>query len=176
MSEDVLPQIPADRPAVGREARPATGLLHDLADLSREFEAQLARQLAINSTDLLAMEHLIGSGPMGATTLAHRLGLSTAAVTAVIDRLSALGHASRTPHPTDRRALIVVPNPDSVGQAMATLMPMIDGIDRVLDEFTVDEREVITAYLTRVVAAYRANLPEGTGSRDPAGPQRPDAA
>ncbi len=157
--------------ARGREPRAATVMLRELVDLSRQFETQLAKQLAVNSTDLLAMEHLMGEGPMGPTTLARRLGLSTPAVTAVLDRLTARGHASRTPHPTDRRAVVVVPSPSSVGQAMATLTPMVDGIDRVLDSFTADEREVITAYLARVVDAYRANLPEGLGDDD-----GPDAA
>jgi DNA-binding MarR family transcriptional regulator len=120
------------------------------------------------------MEHLMGEGPMGPTTLARRLGLSTPAVTAVLDRLTALGHANRTPHPTDRRAVVVVPSPASVGQAMATLTPMVNAIDRVLDEFTADEREVITAYLARVLDAYRANLPEGPGDDD--GRDGPEAA
>ena len=43
---------------------------------------------------------------------------------------------------------------------MGTLMPMITGIDGVLDEFSEAELVVIEEYLERVVTVYRAQLPE----------------
>ena len=42
---------------------------------------------------------------------------------------------------------------------MATLMPMILGIDRVLLDFSADEQATITAYLDKVAGSYRAQLP-----------------
>jgi DNA-binding MarR family transcriptional regulator len=140
--------------------RRATELIREFLDVSEEFEAHVARQLTVNPTDLHAMQHLIMSGPLSPTDLARKLDISTAAVTTVVDRLVALDHASRTQHPTDRRGIVVVPNPRSVDRAMATLMPMIMGIDRVLDEFEVEDQAVITAYLERVLEVYRAQLPE----------------
>lgn len=143
------------RADVGR----ATQLLREILDVSEEFENHVGHELAVNPTDLQAMQHLIMSGPLGPTVLAKRLGISTAAVTSVVDRLVSVGHATRTQHPTDRRGIVVVPNPASVDRAMGTLMPMIMGIDRVLTEFDDDERETITAYLERVLEVYRAQLP-----------------
>jgi DNA-binding MarR family transcriptional regulator len=134
--------------------------MRDILDVSEEFEAHLGRELTVNSTDLKAMEHLIMSGPLGPTELARRLGISTAAVTSVVDRLESLGHASRTQHPTDRRGVVVVPSPASVRRAMGALMPMIMGIDGVLDDFTETQQAVIEDYLTRVVTAYRQQLPD----------------
>lgn len=139
--------------------RRATKLMREILDVSEEFEAHVGRQLTVNPTDLHAMEHLIRSGPLGPTDLARRLGITTAAVTAVVDRLERLGHATRTPHPTDRRSVVVVPTPASVQRAMDTLMPMIMGIDGVLDGFTPAERGTIEVYLDRVVTVYRAQLP-----------------
>lgn len=147
-----------ERPEV--PARPETRLLREFLEISEEFEAHVGRQLTVNPTDLQAMEHLIMSGPLTPSELARRLGITAAAVTAVVDRLIAVGHASRTQHPTDRRAVVVVPNPASVTRAMTALMPMIMGIDAVLDEFDEDERAVIRAYLERVLEVYRAQLPE----------------
>lgn len=143
------------RPRVRR----ATELIREFLDVSEEFEAHVGRELTVNPTDLQAMQHLIMSGPLGPTDLSRRLGISTAATTAVVDRLVAVGHASRTQHPTDRRGVVIVPNPASVQRAMSTLMPMIMGIDGVLDEFEEDEQAVITAYLERVLEVYRAQLP-----------------
>ncbi len=140
--------------------RRATELIREFLDVSEEFEAHVARQLTVNPTDLHAMQHLIMSGPLSPTDLARKLDISTAAVTSVVDRLEALDHVSRTQHPTDRRGIVVVPNPSSVARAMGTLMPMIMGIDGVLDEFDLEDQAIITAYLERVLVVYRAQLPE----------------
>ncbi len=140
-------------------ARAPTALLRDILDVTGEFEAHVGRELDVNPTDLQAMEHLISSGPLSPTELARRLGISTAAVTAVVDRLVAVDHVSRAKHPTDRRGVLVVPAPNSVAKAMSTLMPMIMGIDRVLDDFSAAEQATIAAYLERVLEVYRAQLP-----------------
>ncbi len=139
-------------------ARRATVLIRELFEVSNEFESYVGRQLTVNPTDLQAMEHLIMEGPLSPTDLSKRIGISTAATTAVIDRLVALDHASRTQHPTDRRGVVVVPNPHSVERAMGALMPMIMGIDGVLDEFAAEDRATITHYLERVLEVYRAQL------------------
>ncbi|MDH6181408.1 DNA-binding MarR family transcriptional regulator [Microbacteriaceae bacterium SG_E_30_P1] len=151
-------------------ARPPTAMLRDLLTLSDEFEAHVGRELTVNPTDLQAMQHLIMDGPLSPTELSKRLGISTAATTTVVDRLVAVGHASRTQHPTDRRAVVIVPEPGSVRKAMGTLMPMIMGIDGVLDEFDATEQNVISAYLTRVLEVYREHLPESPTTAG--GPER----
>ena len=51
-----------------------------------------------------------------------------------------------------------MPNPASVERAMAAIMPMFMGIDRVLDEFSPEEQETVTRYLARVLEVYRAQL------------------
>lgn len=133
-------------------------LIREFLEVSADFEAQLGAQLEVNPTDLQAMEHLIMTGPLSPTELARRVGISTAAMTTVIDRLVAVGHATRRPHPTDRRGIVVVPEPQSVERAMRAIMPMVMSIDQVLDDFDEDEQATITEYLERVLASYRAHL------------------
>jgi DNA-binding MarR family transcriptional regulator len=127
--------------------------------VSTEFQTHFATQLGVNPTDLSAMSHLIESGSLGPTELARRLKLTTAAITTSIDRLTALGHVSRMPNPNDRRAVVVVANPDSIAAAMNTLLPMVQGIDAVLSTFTDAEKDTIADYLQKVVATYREQLP-----------------
>ena len=155
------PQSPEATPdAVERPTvRPATSLIREFLTANEDFEAHVGRELTVNPTDLQAMQHLIMHGPLGPTDLARRLGISTAATTAVVDRLVAVGHAQRTQHPTDRRGVVIVPEAASVRKAMGTLMPAIMGVDGVLDEFDDDEQAVITAYLSRVLEVYRAQIP-----------------
>ncbi|MEO8260977.1 MAG: MarR family transcriptional regulator [Pseudolysinimonas sp.] len=138
-----------------RGARPATQRLRDILDVSREFEQQLGRELMVNPTDLAAMEHLIQNGPLAPTELARRLGLSPAAITAAVDRLERLGHATRTTNADDRRGVIVTATDTSRDRAMAMLLPMIFAVDATLDGFDADEQATITVYLDRVLSAYR---------------------
>ena len=155
-------QRDGDAPLTGRGSfavHPATTLLRDILDLTDEFERHLGRELTVNQTDLEAMEELIRDGALSPTELARRLGMSTAAVTTVVDRLTAVGHVTRERNPHDRRGILVVPNPSSVHKAMGTLMPMILGMDRVIGEFDAAERDAITAYLGRVAEVYRDQLP-----------------
>jgi len=140
------------------EARPATRALREILEVSEEFSARMGRHLSVNPTDLSAMEHLIMAGPLGPSELARRLGVTPPAATAVVDRLEALGHVSRTTNPADRRGVVVTPTPASVAQAIGMLMPMVTDIDAVLDSFSAAEQAVITDYLQRVVAAYREHL------------------
>lgn len=136
-----------------------TALLRLILRISEDFTGYMGEQLTVNPTDLAAMQYLIMEGPMSPTQLAKKLNLSTAATTVVADRLTRVGHVTRAPHPTDRRAIIIKPAEESVAKAMGTLMPMIRGIDTVIHEFTPDEQEAISRYLRRVVDVYRANMP-----------------
>jgi len=145
-------------PAARFRVHRASELVREFIEVNAQYSVQLGRELEVNPTDLQAMQHLITSGPMSPTELARRLDISTAAATAVVDRLVAVGHATREQHPSDRRSIVVVPRPESVDRAMAALMPMILGIDRVLDGFGAEEQATITEYLQRIVDAYRARL------------------
>jgi DNA-binding MarR family transcriptional regulator len=135
-------------------ARPPTALLQALRDVTDEFEHALGVELTVNPTDLHAMEHLIMSGPLSPTELSRRLGLTSAATTTVVDRLTALGHVHRDRHPSDRRRVIVTASVASRERAMGRIMPMIASIDSVLDDFDEHEQSAITRYLERVVELY----------------------
>lgn len=139
-------------------------LLRRLIQLSDDFERHMGKELTVNPTDLQAMQYLIMRGPMSPTDIAKALGVSTAAATVVVDRLTKVGHVTREKHPTDRRGIVVVPAKESVARAIQGLMPMIMGIDRVIHDFEPDEQDVITEYLRRVVSVYRDSIPaESTG-------------
>jgi len=152
-------------PSLG-DVHAATLLLRELIDVTDDFERALGAELSVNNTDLTAMQHLISAGPLSPSELADRLELSSAAVTTVIDRLEGLGHAARTPHPSDRRGVLVVAAPASVGRALGRILPMVAQIDETIRSFSDDEQQVITEYLSRVVETYRSHV-------DTAQPERP---
>ncbi|MEO8094240.1 MAG: MarR family transcriptional regulator [Pseudolysinimonas sp.] len=152
-----MPTSGAPEPRDG--ARAPTRMLRELLQVSHDFEHHLARTLSVNSTDLTAMEQLIQDGPLAPGELARRLGITPPAVTAVVDRLAAVGHVTRSSNEADRRGVVVTASKNSTMQAMAVLLPMIREVDATLDGFTTAEQAVISVYLDRVLAAYRNHIP-----------------
>ena len=82
------------------------------AEMSTEtilFHQALADIVDIHITDHRCMYFLHRYGAMPAGRLSELTGLTTAAVTGIIDRLEGAGYARRTNDPKDRRRTIVEP-------------------------------------------------------------------
>ena len=97
------------RPAAGRRQ-----LIESLGQEARQFStatvmlhAAIAEQLGLNITDHKAADILSRTGPITAGELARHTGLTTGAVTGIIDRLERAGMAKREKDPNDRRRVIV---------------------------------------------------------------------
>ena len=93
-------------------------LVDQLVHMARAHEAaneafdEVAREkLGINRTDLRCLNIIENSGPMTAGRLAERSGLTTAAVTSVLDRLERVGYARRVRDQPDRRQVMVEVTP-----------------------------------------------------------------
>lgn len=142
-----------------RESRhEASRLMRRILVLNQDVEKQLGRELEVNARDLEAMQRLMEHGPLSPSALAQMLGISTAAVTVVVDRLVRVGHVSRKPHPTDRRSLLVVPTPQSARRAMDSLLPMIMEIDGLISRYPSEQQAAITDYLDRTVEVLERRL------------------
>jgi DNA-binding MarR family transcriptional regulator len=71
------------------------------------FDELAYEKLGINRTDGRCLDIIENKGPLTAGRLAERSGLTTAAVTAVLDRLERAGYARRVRGETDRRQVMV---------------------------------------------------------------------
>src|SRR5271166_3978282 len=71
------------------------------------FHQAIADRLGLNVTDHKCMDLLLMNGSLTAGELAAMTGLTTGAITAVIDRLERAGFARREHDPRDRRRVIV---------------------------------------------------------------------
>jgi DNA-binding MarR family transcriptional regulator len=132
--------------------------LRRIGTLSQRIHSALAAAVDLNGTSLDAMEWLQSEGPLTARELAARLDITPGAVTGVIDRLVATGHASRVPHAQDGRSIQVVPNPDSFRAVAGLLGPMIEELQRRGQDYSADDYRVIERFLTDVEAAYRLGV------------------
>jgi DNA-binding MarR family transcriptional regulator len=71
------------------------------------FDNLAAERLGVNRTDLHSLNTIENAGGLTAGELAKETGLTTGAVTGVIDRLERAGYARRVPDPEDRRRVKV---------------------------------------------------------------------
>ncbi|VTR91062.1 family transcriptional regulator : MarR family transcriptional regulator OS=Brevibacillus panacihumi W25 GN=T458_09110 PE=4 SV=1: MarR [Gemmata massiliana] len=114
------------------------------------FHAAVAERLGLGAADHKCLDLLMRLGPMTAGELAGHTGLTTGAITGVVDRLERVGYARRAPHPSDRRSVIVEPVQE---KALADFGPLFEGIARdtatMLDLYTVEQLTLIADFLVR---------------------------
>ena len=97
------------------------------------FDERIGELLGINRTDGRCLDIIDRIGRLSAGQLANESGLTTGAVTAVIDRLEAAGYALRVRDPLDRRKIWVELTPtlrgivDQIYGFYSTVSPMLAG-------------------------------------------------
>ncbi len=122
-----------------------------------QFQIVVAERLGLSLTDLFCGELLSRTGPLTAGELADLAGLTTGAITGVIDRLEKLGLVRRENDPHDRRRVIVRALPEEwekVGK------PLYNGLNAELDaahaRYSDQELATIADYLRVLGDAYAA--------------------
>ena len=127
------------------------------------FAAALSRRTGIGHSEMAALEHLQRAGGEGLTPtrLGERLGLSSGAITALVDRLEKAGHAERHPHPRDRRSSVVRPRAGGLEEAARHLRPLAAELLETNAGLTEEERAVIGAYIEKVTSVFARHAREG---------------
>ncbi|MGI8428647.1 MAG: MarR family winged helix-turn-helix transcriptional regulator [Solirubrobacteraceae bacterium] len=114
-------------------------------DIDR-FDQALAEQLGLNRTDLRCVD-LLFDEPMSAGRLAAHAGVTPAAVTTIIDRLTRSGYARRRPHPEDRRRVDVELTPKLLRRVADLLGPYVEEAIHETDGYTDEELSVVCRWL-----------------------------
>jgi DNA-binding MarR family transcriptional regulator len=112
------------------------------------FDNLAAARLGVNETDLHCLNIIENSGGVTAGELATEAGLTTGAVTGVIDRLERVGYARRVQDPGDRRRVKVEVTPKFYSRAEGIWRPVAEEWSAKLSrEFSAEELERITKFL-----------------------------
>jgi DNA-binding MarR family transcriptional regulator len=77
------------------------------------FDQAVADAIGINRTDMRCLDVISREGPVPAGRLAEETGLTTGAITTVLDRLERGGFARRVRDPDDRRRVLVELTPEA---------------------------------------------------------------
>ncbi|MEV4612599.1 MarR family transcriptional regulator [Kitasatospora sp. NPDC049258] len=150
------------KPRPAATAAQAHAAMDQMIALSHIGQQDMAQRLGLNITDLTCLGHIIGAGdqPITAGDLATRAGLTTGAVTGVINRLERAGFAHRQPDPTDRRRVRIVPDASASVRVYELYEPFYLRLGEQFADYSPDEIAVLADWFTRTTALMRTRLDE----------------
>jgi DNA-binding MarR family transcriptional regulator len=115
------------------------------------FDQAIADHVGMNRTDMRCLDLIDQSSGMTAGELARAAGLTSGAVTAVVDRLEKAGMARRVADPADRRRVRIEVTPRLWELTGPLMMPFITESQAILDDYSTEELERFTRFLERVI-------------------------
>ncbi len=160
-------------------------LLSDLTAAFRKLSGQavlfsetVADRLGMAPSDVECLEVLVGTGPLTAGRLAEVTGLTTGAVTRMIDRLEQAGYVRRTTDPSDRRRVVVAPVPERTAGLGPLFGALTNATAAGMAGYSDDQLRLVLGFLEQALdltraetARLRDSAPEaGDGPRNVSAP------
>ncbi len=136
-----------------------------------DFDEHLAKRLKLSRTDLRCLDLIGRLGPMTAGRLAEESGLTTGAVTFILDRLEEAGMVSRRRDTEDRRRVWVEIVPEARQRLEELQQPVAEEMRRVSQHFGPDELAIVRDYMRQAKEVFQRQM-RGTGERAPEPPGR----
>ena len=124
----------------------ATGVLHGQS---------VARRVGVNATDL---ESTAGE-------IARHTGLTSGAVTGLIDRLERLGLVERTADPADRRKVLVRVRENKIGPIAALYTPLEKAMQALLAGYSREELKILIDFAEKSGELLQARVSELNDSK-----------
>ena len=111
------------------------------------FDQAVADALGVNRTDMRCLDTIEREGPVAAGRLAEATGLTSGAITTVLDRLERAGFARRISDPDDRRRVLVELTPRARERSYAFYEPHIAESERLFHRYTRDQLELLLEFV-----------------------------
>jgi len=121
--------------------------------LGARLDATIANRLGVNDTDLRCLDLLNLRGAVTAGVLAEELGLTTGAVTTVIDRLEKSGYAVRARSEQDRRTVLIELAQEAAPRISAFFSALQKEQDKALSDYSDAELHFLIAFFNRMQEA-----------------------
>ena len=144
-------------------AEDTPALVHKLRALTVELDllgSEFARANGMHPTDVRALIALLDAHRAGTPAtpgwLRTRLGLESATVTALVDRMETAGHVRRERDTADRRRVLISVTPSATALGWSFFGPLIAGATEHTGRFTDAEQNVIDRFLDGMLDAVRS--------------------
>ncbi len=144
-----------------RQMRQASGL-------GVMFSQAVANRLGLTPTELESLDILATGDRITAGDLARATGLTTGAVTGLIDRLEQAGYARRERDPRDRRRVYVRLQPKAMKRAGPFYESLALSVAGMLTGYSDKEIALLVDYFTRARAVMAKEIEKLAGEDKPA--------
>ena len=128
-------------------------LTQKYAYISLQMHESIARKAGFSGTDHKYLGFFLQKGELTAGELADLTGLTTGAVTGLIDRFEKKNLVKRKFDKSDRRKVIIVPDSEKI---LALFEPFYkefqEKTEKLIATFSSDERDIIESYLVKALA------------------------
>jgi DNA-binding MarR family transcriptional regulator len=135
------------------------------------FDERVAATFKLSRTDMRCLDLLDRLGPMTAGQLADQTGLSTGAVTFLLDRLEEAGMVTRRRDTDDRRRVWVQLVPSAHKRMLRMHQPIVEEMRAVTQRFKEEELAIVRDFMRetkevfeRQIAGVKAKKGPGPGS------------
>ena len=130
----------------------------ELATAVISFHETVARTLGMSAAESRCLGVLRDLEVATPGQLAQATGLTTGAITGIVDRLEKAGYAGREPNPNDRRSLLVrIRQPEKIAQILG---PVYGSLSQAMIEmsgqYTPEQLAVIDRYLSQTIEILKA--------------------
>ena len=152
------------KPGVKRGARHAelvqalNRVARELGGLGALFAGTVARHLGVSHSDLECIDIISLRGRLTAGELARQSGLTTGAITGVIDRLEQAGLARRERDPDDRRKVYVRILPKAIARGRVYYDSLEKAVNALTSGYSDAEIALLIDYFTRTRAIIRVEI------------------
>jgi DNA-binding MarR family transcriptional regulator len=130
--------------------------LQEMASADVLYNAAVAERLGITAMDLRCLSHLDRHGPTSPGKLGAWSGLTSGAVTGVVNRLAAAGLARRDPDPGDARRVVVTAEPRRRAEVEALMRPLGERLSTLAAELPAAERARLISFTESAAAVLAA--------------------
>lgn len=129
----------------------ATMLGREFAAAMVNFHTATGKLLGLSASERKCMDTLSRLGPVTAGAVAEHTGLTTGAVTGLVDRLEKAGYARRVRDPHDRRKVLVelVPSQQADMLLGAAFTPFAQDMAELVTRYTPEELKAIGDWIQR---------------------------
>jgi DNA-binding MarR family transcriptional regulator len=124
----------------------------------------VADKIGISATEFESMDVISHNQPISAGHLANRCGLTTGAITGIVDRLERAGMVKRVSDPEDRRRVLLEPveNKEKSKRVRELYQPMSQAFGEIVEactpeqiQFLVDIHNKMSDQMEKIIAELR---------------------
>ncbi|MCC5941879.1 MAG: MarR family transcriptional regulator [Balneolaceae bacterium] len=116
------------------------------------FHESVAEKAGLSGADHKYLDLLVQEGPMTAGKLAELSGLTTGAVTGIIDRLEKKSLVNRKSDPHDRRKVLVVADLDNTMKLLGPVFKVLQSdLEIFYDNYSDEQLKTIHEYLSKTI-------------------------